>query len=105
MMDSHTRRRLIELLGQTGTEHHHAYQATDGADPDWPLWYAEHMQASFNALLGTALTRSELTYLLVWAEKEHMAQAAGTAWPEHYADFILERAGRMAEHMPAAPRM
>jgi hypothetical protein len=102
---SDPRQHLIDLFRETGPAHHRAYQASDGADPDWPLWYAEYMQARLNAVLGTALTRSELVYLLVLVEKEHMAGAAGAAWPEYYADFFMGRFGDMAGRMPAAPRM
>jgi NAD(P)H-hydrate epimerase len=105
MPESDQRRRLIDLFRETGPAHHHAYRATDGADPDWPLWYAEYTQARLNALLGTALTRSELTYLLVSVEMERAAQAPGAAWPDYYADFFLHRYGAMAGRMPPAPRM
>ena len=35
------RRCLIDLFAEAGPAHHRAYFAVDGADPDWPLWYAE----------------------------------------------------------------
>ena len=35
---------IAQLLLQTGQAHHAAYFEADGADPDWPLWYAEYLQ-------------------------------------------------------------
>jgi hypothetical protein len=94
---------LIDLLLETGSAHHHAYSATDGADPDWPIWYADHAQSRLNELLGSALTRSELVYLFVMVEKERAAQSPARPWADYYADFFLERYGAMHGHMPTAP--
>jgi NAD(P)H-hydrate epimerase len=105
MPENDPRSQLVALFHETGSAHHRAFAASDGADPDWPLWYAERMQTRLNALLGTALTRSELTYLLVAVEMERGAQAPGSAWPGYYADFFLHRYGAMAGQMPAAPKM
>ena len=99
------RRRLIDLFAETGPAHHRAYSAGNGADPEWPLWYAEYLQARLNELLGAALTRSELTYLLVLVEKERQAAAAAAAWTDYYADFFIDRYGALAGPMPGAPRM
>ena len=105
MANADVRSLLIDLLHETGSAHHRAYLATNGADADWPLWYAEYMQQRVNGLLGTALTRSELTYLLVLVEKERTASAGAGAWPAYYADFLIGRYGAMAGHMPEAPHM
>src|SRR5215467_1473136 len=105
MANADKRSALIDLLHETGLAHHRAYFATNGDDPDWPLWYAESMQTRLNPLLGTALTRSELTYLLVLVEKERVAAAATTPWTDYYADFFMQRYGAMAGQMPETPRM
>jgi len=99
------RRRLVDLFQETGPAHHRAYQATQGDDPDWPLWYATYVQPRLNQILGTALTRSELTYLVVLVEKERLAGSPAAAWPEYYAEFFVNRYGGMTGHMPATPRM
>jgi NAD(P)H-hydrate epimerase len=36
---------LTALLIETGQRHHRAYQESDGADPEWALWYAGYLQA------------------------------------------------------------
>ena len=32
---------IIALFREAGPAHHKAYIETNGADPDWPMWYAE----------------------------------------------------------------
>jgi hypothetical protein len=105
MSNADMRSQLIDLLHETGPAHHRAYFAVNGDDPDWPLWYAEYMQARLNHILGTALTRSELTYLLVSVEKERVAADASAPWPDYYADFFIDRYGAMTGHMPEVPRV
>ncbi len=36
------------------------YIDTDGFDPEWPLYYADHLLGRLNELLGAKLTKSEL---------------------------------------------
>jgi hypothetical protein len=98
--DADLRVELIALLNETGRAHHRAYQASNGADAEWPLWYAEAMQARLNGLIGAGCTRSELIYWLVRAEKERSSLAPGVNWAEDYADFFLKQSGAM----PAAPK-
>lgn len=33
---------LEGLFNEVGEAHHQAYIETDGADPEWPLWYADY---------------------------------------------------------------
>jgi hypothetical protein len=35
---------LEELFRETGEAHHRAYIETDGADPEWPLRYADYLR-------------------------------------------------------------
>jgi hypothetical protein len=44
----------------TGHARHESFFETDGFDPDWAIWWANHSVDQVNALLGTELTRSEL---------------------------------------------
>lgn len=81
---------LVQLLREAGRAHHQAFLATSGADPEWPLWYAEHLLKPISELTGFAFTRSELTYALVHLSKEQPVKAPGADWPIYYADYILE---------------
>ncbi|ETZ99541.1 hypothetical protein I547_5783 [Mycobacterium kansasii 824] len=44
-MISITAAELADLLVETGERHHQAYADTDGADPEWALWYSGYLQA------------------------------------------------------------
>ena len=60
---------LARLLVEAGSAHHTAYLSTDGVDPEWPLWYAEHLHPRVRDVLGVELTQAELVYLLVSAAR------------------------------------
>ena len=82
---------LAELLRDTGHRHHTAFAEADGADPEWPLWYAAYLQARLWDQLGRLLTRSEIIYCLVASDRE--AREKGIAdWPQLYAERLLELA-------------
>lgn len=82
-------RRVEGLLRDTAHAHHEAYAATDGADPEWPLWYAEHLQGPINALLGAELTRSELVYRILDAEQDRARRDPQADWVGFYAQRLL----------------
>ena len=84
------RQQLTELFTETAKAHHSAYAATDGADPDWPIWYAEYLQPRA-AGLGLEFTKSELVNCLMTAELERSTRAPDAPWPEYYADYFVER--------------
>ena len=82
-------RQLEELFHKVAKAHHHAYIETDGADPEWPLWYAEHLQERLSALLDASFTKSELVYMLIWVAHEQPLRAPGANWAKYYAKFFL----------------
>lgn len=81
---------IADLLRRAGHAHHQAYLATDGGDPDWAIWYAGYLQAHLGDRLGAVLSRSELVYRLLKAEKAHVAADTDTPWPEFYAPILVE---------------
>lgn len=93
MSDEKTIDRLIALFRESGPAHHQAYLETNGDDPEWPLWYAGFLRERLNGLLGTNLTKSELVYWLIAAEKERQKQGSAAAWPEYYAQFFAAQVG------------
>ena len=93
MDDSTRQQQLIALLREAGEAHHEAYRATDGADPDWPLWYAEFLRERLGALLEARFTTSELVYLLVSLDREVQRRAPGGNWQAYYARALIERYG------------
>ena len=82
---------LEELFRETGEAHHQAYIETDGADPEWPLWYADYLRERLGALLDASFTRSQLVYLLILVASEQPLNAPGANWARYYARFFITR--------------
>jgi hypothetical protein len=84
--------RLADLFQQTAEDHHVAFKATDGVDPDWSIWYADHLrEQGLEQLLHATLLKSDLIYLLVLVDKQQQAEAPGAHWERYYADFFISR--------------
>ena len=84
--------RLAQLLHQTAEDHHVAYKATDGVDPDWSIWYSGRLlECGIEKMLDATLLKSDLIYLLVSADKHINAQAPGAHWEQWYADYFVRR--------------
>jgi len=82
--------RLAVTLHRTSEDHHVAYAATDGVDPDWSIWYAGHLiELGIEGLLDAKLLKSDLIYLLVKADKEMNLEAPGAHWERWYAARML----------------
>jgi hypothetical protein len=81
---------LEALFEEVGHLHHEAFIEVDGADPEWPLWYADRLQDRLSALLGTDLTKSELVCLLVHLGKEQQREAPDMPWARFYAECFAE---------------
>ena len=90
-MNTELRDDIAGFLKETAQAHHKAFEATDGADPDWPIWYAEYARDAFAERFGLDFTRSRLVYCLMKADIEHQARASGSDWPTFYANEIVER--------------
>ena len=83
--------KLAEILRQTNEAHSVAFASTDGANADWPGWFAERLEAPLNEILGTTLDRSEIATLLDEADQEHLITSPGREWPPYYAEFFIAR--------------
>ncbi len=90
-MDAELQKNIAALMVETGKAHHHAFAATDGADPDWAIWYAEYLQVPLAKVLQTPFTKSQLIYCVMNADFERTARAPESDWPEFYADHFIER--------------
>jgi hypothetical protein len=91
MSDDTTQAELIRLFEKAGEAHHAAYEEADGADPDWPIWYADYLHADLTRLLKATFTQSELVYLLVGLDKEVQQRAPGANWHRYYAKSLIAR--------------
>jgi hypothetical protein len=88
-------RRVSELLHEAGEVHRVVYRITDGADDDWPSFYADWLidHSEPPDTLGRAPTRSHLVHELVECERAFGQAAPGTRWQDLYADRIVDRFG------------
>ena len=93
-MDLERRNGIADLLKRTGHAHHEAFLATDGADPDWPIWYADYSRDELADRFGLEFHKSQLIYCLMTAEIEHQARAPDSEWPAFYANELLNRCMR-----------
>ena len=64
MAETELIRQLEALFHEVGEAHHQAYIETDGADPEWSLWYADFLRERLGGLLDANFTKSELVHLL-----------------------------------------
>ena len=83
---------LSELLHQTAEDHHVAFRATDGVDPDWSVWYADHLlELGIERLLDAKLLKSDIIYLLVGLDRRIGLEAPGAHWERWYASELVQR--------------
>lgn len=83
---------LARVIAATARAHHAAFVASDGHDPDWAIWYAGHLQALAWDRFERFVSRAELVYGLLAAERAYKAadEASRGAWPDFYARHILD---------------
>lgn len=84
---------LEELFREAGEAHHQAFIETDGADPEWPLWYADYLRERLGPLLEASFTKSELVHLLVLVANEQPLRAPGANWARYYAKYFIRLYG------------
>lgn len=102
-MNTDMQTKLVELLRTAGRAHHAAFAATDGDDPDWPIWYADYLQKPIAERLGMRFNKTQLIQCLVSADVEHQARSPQSDWPEYYANQILEHCA--ASETPAEDKL
>ena len=89
--------KLTAMFKETGAAHHQAFAATNGEDPDWPIFYADHLKELLGAALHTEFTRSQLIYCLMNADLsvfKQMGQMFGFAKGVFCASFSCYAACR-----------
>ena len=80
---------IAQFFQEAGHAHHQAFIETDGADPEWPLWYANYMQARLSELLQHPFTVSEVVYWVIRLDKEYRAKNPSEPWPTHYGKILV----------------
>ncbi len=89
-MNTELRDAIAAILAETGRAHHEAFAATDGEDPDWAIWYADHARDRLAERIGMDFTLSQLVYCLIRADIEHQARSPDSDWADFYAGEIVE---------------
>lgn len=84
---------IAALLHEAGETHHRVYRIVDGDDPDWASWYADWLinLSELPQILGSTPVRSELVWLLVTLDKDYTKASPELAWPQWYAERIVQR--------------
>ena len=85
MVETDLVQQMEGIFREVGEAHHQAYIETDGADPEWPLWYADFLRERLSELLDASFTKSELVYLLIRVANEQPLNAPGANWARYYA--------------------
>jgi hypothetical protein len=80
---------LEGLFHEVGEAHHQAYIETDGADSEWPLWYADYLRERLGALLDASFIKSEFVHMLVLVANEQPLKAPGANWARYYARYFI----------------
>ena len=85
--------RVADLLREVADLHHRVYRKTDGADPDWPSWYAQWLVnlSELPELLSRRPSHSQLVHLLVDLDEQVSSGAVTEPWEQFYARRITER--------------
>lgn len=85
---------VAELLREAADLHHRTYRLTDGADDDWASFYSDWLVnlSELGAVLGRTPVRSEVTWLLVQADKDLQTNPSDD-WATAYATAIVAHYG------------
>jgi hypothetical protein len=90
--------KVADLLREVADLHHRYYRVTDGADDDWPEWYAAWLvdHSELPDVLGRRPSRSSMTALLLQADRQ---EHGGDAWEVAYARLIVRDLGRASRYV------
>ncbi len=83
---------LAQLFRHAAVAHHEAYSATDGADPDWPLWYADYLYDKLPEHLNRTIGKEELVDELIRLDEAVKSGGGGEDWAIYYAEQFLKQA-------------
>ena len=90
-MDTDTEYKLATLFRETKSAHILAFAATNGDDPDWPVWYAGYLAPKLQELLGRRFDLDLLVGELKALDTEYTRLGTQEPWPETYARSFLSR--------------
>jgi hypothetical protein len=71
--------------------HHRAFAAVNGADSEWPAWYAEYLAPRLGAAFQIDINVATLAAELAALDATLRAHAAGIDWAVYYAAWLMRR--------------
>lgn len=89
-MQRELRDQVTALLGKTRRQHDEAFAASNGVDPDWPIWFADRTIDTLSELLGRSFNRSQLIHGLMDADCDYQARFADRSWSECVAEHLID---------------
>ena len=89
-MNIELRNRLVELITEADIAHRQAFSRSDDHDPEWPIWYAKHLQVPLTEALQEPFTQSQLIHFLMDIDDERRTLGPDRSWPEFCADHFLD---------------
>jgi len=89
MKNTQLENKLLTLFDSTAKAHHEAYSATDGDDPEWPIWYADYLQQPISKIFNKPFLKSQLIYCLMNVDNEFTAREIKSAWQKYYSNHFL----------------
>lgn len=96
-MNTELRDAIAAILTETARAHDEAFAASDGEDPDWPVWYANYARDKIAETAGMEFTKSQLVYCLMKADVEHQARSPESDWAEFYSTEMVEHCAASIE--------
>lgn len=82
---------IVSLFKEAEKLHREEFQTGIIEDPEWPLWFAEHMKKKLESILNRHFTIGELVYLLTSAETSHKKNSPGNDWAAFCADYLVQK--------------
>ena len=83
---------VAAIFLETQKAHHEAFIEADGYDPQWPAWYAVHVQKKLGNILKIEFTIEELTQQIDTVQREHAAlEPKLKDWHKYYAQFFISQ--------------
>lgn len=90
MTDPQLKPTLSQLFQAAENAHQAQFANVGRDDPDWAIWYADHLVGPLEQQAGMKFERSQLIYSLMNAELEHAARAPETDWADFFADEFIQ---------------
>ena len=82
--------RIATILEEAERAHASISRLTNGADPEWPLFYSWWLinWSELPKVVGAAPVRSELIFALMTLDREYRGERPADPWPAYWAQRL-----------------